>query len=250
MNWNMKKNHLTVAAIALLLIAVMANPFRCSAQSVANKDKIISGKITGERSEDLKAHMLDSVKYYLPEFKSGAVAFKNGEISRGVLNVSTVSQKVMFIDPGGSVLELANDKDVKLMSVGHVTFLKRKEQYVQILKSIQGLDLGVTKKVSFLEPEKQGAYGTASVTAAVSTYSSYQTDGRAFDLEKNITTPFIYKEYLTLHRNGKFYVPEKKAFLKLFADKKAEIEKYVAENKTDFDSAADLMSLMDFIKGL
>lgn len=246
----MKNNHLTIIALAALVLAIVASPCRTSAQSVSNKDKIINGKVTGGRSEDLKAKMLDSVKYYLPEFKSGAIAFKNGDISRGVLNVSTVSQKVMFIDTEGAVLELANDKDVKLMSVGRITFIKHKEQYVQVIKSIQGLDLGVTKKVSFLEPEKQGAYGTASVTAAVSTYSSYQTEGRAFDLEKNITTPFIYKEYLTLHRNGKFYHPDKKTFLKLYADKKAEIERYVSESKMDFDSSADLMALMDFIKSL
>lgn len=246
----MKNNHLTITALALLVLVIVASPCRTAAQSVSNKDKIVSGKVTGARSEDLKAKMLDSVKYYLPEFKSGAIAFKNGDISRGVLNVSTVSQKVMFIDTEGAVLELANDKDVKLMSVGRITFIKHKEQYVQVIKSIQGLDLGVTKKVSFLEPEKQGAYGTASVTAAVSTYSSYQTEGRAFDLEKNITTPFIYKEYLTLHRNGKFYHPDKKTFLKLYANKKTEIEKYVSENKIDFDSSADLIALMDFIKSL
>ncbi len=237
---------LIVAAVMLLILSPAEQAY---CQGVKNADNSRStGKVVADRRDDLNAKMLDSVKYYLPEFKSGAIAFNNGEISRGVLNVSTVTQRVMFVDTEGKILELADNNNVKLMSVGRVTFVKFREKFVQIVKSIPSLDLGVTKKVTFLEAEKPGAYGTASVTASVQSYSSYSTMGENFKLDENITTPFIYNEYLYLHRNGKFYSPDLKTFKKLYPDKKEAIEAYVSENKVHFDSLDDVSALMDFLK--
>lgn len=208
----------------MLFTVMFLTCFECFSQNVVHSTN----------RGDLAANMIDSVKYVTPEFQTGIVIFKTGEKTEAKLNISTIDQTLRFIDENGEVLSVRNQDDISRVSIKGRTFVRGRGIYVELLDMSSDVILGVCRKVNFLETEKQGAYGKASPTTSVTSVSSYADNGYMYDLNQNLTTPFLYKQIPYLYKNGVFYLASKKAFTKCFPDKKAEIQSYIDEKKVDF----------------
>ena len=198
-----------------------------------------------QRGEDLQQYMLDSVKFVNPDFQSGVVIFKNGTYSRGPLNISTIEQRVYFINPSGETQVLANEDEVKRVTIKNRTFQKSPYGYVELLKSADEAGLGSVRRVSFMETEKKGAYGMASQTTAVTTVGSYSEAGVMRTLGVDQSTPFKYKVIPYLLKGEKVLISNKKNLQKCFPDKKSVIDAYLHEHSVDFENIDDMRSLFE-----
>lgn len=203
-----------------------------------------------QRGEDLQQYLLDSVKFVNPDFKSGMVVFKDGTFSRGPLNISTIEQCVYFINPSGDIQVLANEDQVKRVSIGNRSFVKSKYGYVELLQVEGEVALGVVRRVSFFETEKKGAYGSKSQTTSVTTIGTLTTAGVTYTLGVDQDTPFKYKTipYLYLYGTNRVLLSNKKNFLKCFPDKKDRIEAFVKANSVDFEKYEDAAALFEALK--
>ena len=192
--------------------------------------------------------MLDSVKYVLPEFTAGMVIFKNGEQSNGAINISTIDQKIHFIDPKGEILVITNNDDVSRVFAKGRTFLNSRYGYVELYETVGDIFMGEVRKVGFISEDKVGAFGSKSQTTSIQTINSVQTrGGYMVDFEKQRNSPYTYKKIPYVCRKGLFLTVSKKTLQKCFPDKKDIIEKYIQENDPNLSNVEDVRKMFKTI---
>lgn len=201
-----------------------------------------------ERGQKVDQYILDSVKFINKDFMPGVVVFKDGTMSRGALNITTLEQAVLFISPEGEIQQLVNMQDVARVSIGRRMFVRNRNAFIEIVELAGDIALGIMRMTSILGVEAKGAYGMVSETTAISTVTAISENGRMLSLGKNLTMPVSYKEVPYLYRNDTFYPASRKSFIKCFSSKKSEIEKYLKQNKVDFDEYDDVKALFDAVK--
>ena len=198
-----------------------------------------------ERGEDLQKYLLDSVKFVIPEFQSGIVTFHDGNFSRGPVNISTIEQRVYFINTEGVQQVLTNEDQVSRVSIKGRTFIKSKYGYMELLQMTGDAALGAVRRTSFYETEKKGAYGMVSQTSSVTTIGTLSLNGQLYTLGVDQTTPFNYKVIPYLYKNSRVYISNRKNFEKCFPDKKVLIERYLTNHSIDFENLDDVTGLFE-----
>ena len=192
--------------------------------------------------------MLDSVKYILPEFTAGMVIFKNGEQSNGAINISSIDQKIHFIDPKGEVLVITNNEEVSRVFAKGRTFLNSRYGYVELYETIGDIFMGEVRKVGFISEDKVGAFGSKSQTTSIQTINSVQTSGGYMvDFEKQRNSPYTYKKIPYVCRKGLFLTVSKKTLQKCFPDKKDIIEQYIQEKNPNLSHVDDVREMFKTI---
>ena len=87
--------------------------------------------IQHQRGDDLKEYLLDSVKFVVPEYTAGFVKFRDGSFARGPVNISTIEQRIYFVNPEGEVQVLVNEDQVSYVTFAGRTFIKSRYGYVE-----------------------------------------------------------------------------------------------------------------------
>ena len=192
--------------------------------------------------------MLDSVKYILPEFTAGMVIFKNGEQSNGAINISSIDQKIHFIDPKGEVLVITNNDEVSRVFAKGRTFLNSRYGYVELYETVGDIFMGEARKVGFISEDKVGAFGSKSQTTSIQTINSVQTSGGYMvDFEKQKNSPYTYKKIPYVCRKGLFLTVSKKTLQKCFPEKKDIIEQYIQEKNPNLNHVEDVREMFKTI---
>ena len=192
-----------------------------------------------------EASLPDSIKYVLPAFGKGRVVYSNGEFSLGTFNICTVDQSLRYLDDGQE-LSLVGIDEVDRVTIGGVLFLRRQNGFYGIVDQMDEVCLCVQKRIEF-DDTKSGAFGQRSATTSIQELRNIHTEsGMDFDLRGEVRYKLTEKPIL--YRNGRFYAPSKKQLLKLFPDKKTFIERYLQDNKTDFNDYGSLAALFEALK--
>lgn len=204
--------------------------------------------VTADRGDDLNQYILDSVKYVNEDFKPGVVTFRDGSVSRGAVNITTLEQAVLFISPEGEIQQLANIKEVARVSIGKRMFFRHNEAFVELMELVGDVGIGAVHRTSILDAQAKGAFGMVSETTAISSMTTLSDNGQLYSLAKNLNVPVLYKKVPYIYRNESFSVASKKSFIKAFPSKKGAIEAYLKEHKVDFDEYDDVKALFDAVK--
>ena len=203
--------------------------------------------IQHKSGEDLKQYLLDSVKFIAKDYTSGFVKFKDGTSARGPVNISTIEKRIYFINPQGEIQVLANEDKVDYVAFGGKTYIKSRYGYVELVRSNEQAALGIVRRVTFLEGEKTGAFGTKSETTSITSVNTFFEGGNMYTLGVNQNTPYRYKVIPYLYKGDKVLLSTKKNLLKCFPDKKEAIESYLKDHAVDFERLEDMNRLFDAI---
>lgn len=203
--------------------------------------------IQHQRGDDLHEYLLDSVKFIAKDYTAGFVKFKDGTSARGPVNISTIEQRIYFINPAGEVQILTNEDQVSYVTFSGRTFIKSKYGYVELVKSHEEGALGAVRRVTFLEAEKKGAYGSTSETTSVASVGTFFEAGNMYTLGVNQNTPYRYKVIPYLYKGDKVLMSSKRNLLKCFPDKKGFIESYLKDNPVDFENMDDMSRLFEVL---
>ncbi len=203
------------------------------------------GEITIPHGRTPTTTGIDSLQFVLKNFSTGTVFFDNGDKSESILNIGTLDQRVHFINEKGDTLVVVNEKDITAVIAGNRLFKKIKNGlYVEILDLNREVSLGVAKRLIFYPPKKRGAYEIASETISSKSYSTTDDGtGKSYMLNNDQKIPYSFNLYPFLYSNEKVYSPSKRAFKRLFPDKKREIEEYLKANKVSFENMSDIRAL-------
>ena len=185
-----------------------------------------------------------------PQFTSGKVFFKDGSKAVAKLNYNRLSDQMLFIDPKGDTLELADENTIKFIAIDKDTFYYD-EGYVKIIADYGAVKLAEKQIWVVADVRKVGTHNSAKSSVAITSLGTYSDEGaraKSYDLVINENT-IIRKEtqYFFGDANNRFVRTGKKRLLLLLPKDELSIETYLKENKVNFDKKEDLLRIVQFI---
>lgn len=230
------------ARIVLVTVLVCISVFKISAQT---------GEVVVKSDGDITKVVIDSLKYVLPQFEKGTIYFKQRPKSDAVLNISTIYPSISFIQ-GKDTLVLTKELEsvVSFVQVGDRVW-KKGIGYVEVIDKFSGLELGVERVLEFDKPKKQGAYGYAPENASVEVVNqvgNLYVDPILNERYLNIPYRYILRTYII--QEGKYHIPTKKVFRRIFPGKEKQIDSYIKDNKVNFRRVNDVKELFEYCKEL
>lgn len=185
--------------------------------------------------------------YLFPEFIHGKVLMKKGKVNEVQLNYNSLTEEMIFIS-NGVKLALSQLDAVDTVFVNGKKFVPMNGKLYDLLYHAK-YDLFAEHKCKLNDPGKPAGYGTSSQLGAASTYSSYFSGNRVYEMtlpETVETNPYtIYY----LRKAGKLYkFVSIKFLLKEFPEKTNLAKKFIRENNISYDDEASLIKLVTFLE--
>ncbi|MGI8598977.1 MAG: hypothetical protein ACR2KB_06950 [Chitinophagaceae bacterium] len=186
--------------------------------------------------------------YIYPKFTDGIVAFKNGRKSHGLFNYCLLTNEMLFVSTSNNILAIANENDVKLISIGKDTFYYNGTHFLIQAKNYGWIKTANFKSISEKGRKKIGAYGE-TVNGVAITLTSLPISKLFVELS-SADKILLIKEtrYYIGNELNEFLPLNKTNLLKLIpSDKQIAAIKYLKENKIDFTSFEQVDKLLSTI---
>jgi len=228
--------------VLLLLLFILIGYCGLSAQ-----DSIVTIK-AGNKVRDV---LTPADIFYYPQFTSGKVFFRDGRKAMAKMNFTRLYDEILFINPKGDTLAVADEKTIKFIIVDQDTFYYD-EGYVRIIVDYGDVKLAEKQIWVVADTRKIGTHNKSTSTVAITPLSNYSDDGiaraKSYDLLIN-EDMVIRKEtqYYFGDKNNHFVRAGKKKLLLLFPKEQLDLENYLKENKVNFDKKDDLKKLAQFL---
>ena len=184
--------------------------------------------------------------YLFPEFTQGVVLMKTGIKNEVLLNYNALTEEMIF-ESNGVKLALALVENIDTIFIKDRKFFLLKGKFVELLCHSK-YDLYAEHKCSIKDPGKPAGYGTSSQTAATSTYSSFFSGNRVYDMklpEAYETNPFTV--YWLNKDNALVKFVSLRQLAKIFEDKSGPFKKYVKENHVSYNDPESMAGLIRFL---
>ena len=207
--------------------------------------------VTIRTGESVKDVLTTAEIYHYPQFTNGKVFLRDGSKAAGKMNYNRFYGQMLFINPKGDTLALADEKNIKFIVFQKDTFYYS-DGYMRLIE-----DNGVTKlseKQTWVlaDIRKIGTHNRPATTVAVTSFSTY-TNG----LDAAKSKDLIMSEDIVLQKRTHYYfgdkynlfVPaSKKGLLQLFPNEQQRIENYLKDNKVNFNKKEDVEELYQFLR--
>ena len=185
----------------------------------------------------------DLSHYVFPKFIKGAVLMKSGIKNDAMLNYNALTEEMIFIKDGMN-LALSKLDEIDTVYVGEAKFFLIKNKFVEIVYHHK-YDLYAGHKGSIVDPGKPAAYGGTSQTSSTTSYSSFLSNGQAYNLQLPEGVETKASTDYWLKKDGKVEIFRNlRQLSKLFDDKSDAYKKYVKENKVKYEDEESLIGLI------
>lgn len=185
--------------------------------------------------------------YLFPEFLQGTVLMKKGVKQLASLNYNTLTEEMIF-ENNGVKLALTQLERVDSVFLGGRTFFLQNGKFVELVLHSK-IDLYAEHKCKINDPGKPSGYGTTSQTGAATTYSTFFSGGRVYEMnlpESIETTPFVI---YWLKKDGKLIkFVSVRQLIKEFPEKAVQLKKYMKQNTVSYDDQSSLIALIQYIE--
>jgi hypothetical protein len=184
--------------------------------------------------------------YLFPEFTKGVVLMKTGVTTEALLNYNALTEEMIF-ENSGVRLAVAQMEKIDTIIISGRKFFPVNGKFFELLLHSK-YDLYAEHKCNIKDPGKPSGYGGSSQTSATSTYSSYFSGGRVYDMklpESVETNPFticwikkdgVLMKFISIRQLSKF-----------FEEKSSKFKTYVKERKVTYDDQESLIGLIRFL---
>ena len=193
----------------------------------------------------------DTASFLFDKYEDAQVVLRAGGELKSKMNYNIVANKFYFVDPQDKqVKELANPGDILLIKIAVRTFSP--------YSNGAGIEMLPTKPVVYVQYKASarkeapvGAYGTRSETTAVQSYGSVMSNGQSYQLQG--------EKMIVGNRHHIYWVKKDdkmkqfrnfKQFAKIYSKHRAEIEKYIGENKVNFENVDQIVKLCSYADSL
>lgn len=185
--------------------------------------------------------------YLFPEFIQGKALMKKGKINEAPMNYNTLTEEMIF-ENNGVKLALAQLEAIDTVYVGDKKFVPINGKLFDLLYHSK-FELFAEHKCKLNDPGKPAGYGTSSQLGAASTYSSYFSGNRVYEMtlpETLETNPYtVY--YLRKDENLLKFV-SLKFLLKEFPEKSGAAKKFIRENNVSYENPESVIKLVRFLE--
>jgi hypothetical protein len=183
--------------------------------------------------------------YLFPEFYTGKVLMKTGNIEESRLNYNSLTEEMIF-ETKGKYLALTNIGLIDTVYIQNRKFIPVGKVFYEVPVNMK-MPLLIKHTCRVIPPGNPTAYGGTSETTSVTVINILFQSGRAYNLKLpddykiNAKTDFYLKS-----ENNYIRINKVKQVIKCFPEKEREIKEFVKLHKTDFDNKEDLIDLIIF----
>lgn len=184
--------------------------------------------------------------YLFPEFTDSYIYYKDGRVFQVQSNYDLLKNMFQFIDKDNETKEFADPDMIVSIKIRERTFiLVDKNEAAEV---IQSDPLILVQYSGQKRIRKDLTFGGKTETASVDSYSN-MIYGTGDDTRNTVVTKLEYQFYIEKNKRLKRFSTEKQ-FLKLFPKQKELLEKYIDENKVDFNSLEQVVKLCNHAFGI
>lgn len=233
---------LLITRLAIVILAICCCGQPCAAQQ--------PGTVVVKAGAQPNEVMHDSDIYFQPRFVKGQVFLKDGTVAAAPLNYNRLLDEMQFIDARGDTLSLANEQNIRFISLGTDTFYFS-ESFVRQLSGGVSARLAIKQYWKISDRRKQGGYNTTSSLAASVPRGYFSAGNRMQRL--NSSTELVLKRATTYYfgnRNNRFLPAGKKNLMALFPKAEKQLTDYLKEHRIDFNNRAHLEQVLHFVETL
>lgn len=223
---------------AILILLSLVITYIASAQS--GTIKVYNGKI-------VEGDFFNEKVYVFKEYQEGRIRLNTGEIYTGKFNINTMTQTLRVISDSGDTIAINNEKLVEVVSSGNNFFRKFNIGYIQYLNTDGSVSLGLHRSMKMGQERLQGAYGGTNEVSSIQKIANIDIDSRVEKIVGHAELRYTYTETVFLLKDDRYYPANKKNFEKMFPAKKAQMNKYVTDNKLSFSRKEDLVTLFNYL---
>ena len=188
--------------------------------------------------------------YLFEEFTDGTVLLKNRSVVKTRFNLDIFHDKFLYMD-GDQIMEMTDFSNVSTIIIGGRTFVPQGKTLYEVL----GLDEENSLLVKWHRKNnpmgKKGAYDQiAHASSTQSLDPNYYSPSVTKEAARDEMRTVSENKYGVL-TNGKIRsFTDKRSFLKLFPDRKSELETYIDKQPILFSEVDDVVKLMKFALGI
>jgi hypothetical protein len=198
-------------------------------------------------ADRLVSEVLTSKKIYkYPDFIPGKILFRDGTFADGNFNYNYLNGEIEFLHKDTLAIAKLQMLNIRMLTVGNDTFFYDKGYLQQVIQTPSG-KLLKRQMLVVTKREKIGAYDQPSATSAIESYGSFTDNYGTFmpglKIKENITLK-LRSDYYFGDRFNIFLLANKKNILKLYPNKKDQINAYLKQHPINFKNAEDLKKLM------
>ncbi|MDQ2720205.1 MAG: hypothetical protein M3Z26_10680 [Bacteroidota bacterium] len=185
--------------------------------------------------------------YVFNEFANGTVTMKSGETFNRHLNYNILTNEMIF-NSDGKYMAIASPENVDTVNINDRKFIYLNNKFFEMLVN-SNIPLLLEFTSSINEPGVSTGYGVTSTTTASTSYKSLVNSGGAYELKLpdgfTVTPGYNYwiKKDGVLLKAG-----SAKQLIKIFPEKKIQIEELIKKNQTSFSKRDDIISLVKQIE--
>ena len=188
------------------------------------------------------------------QFTNGIVVLKDGTKIEVQMNYSRLFDEMLFIDPNkGDTLALGDNRNVKFIVIDKDLYYYE-DGYIRIIINHDFVKLAEKRTWVVADIQKIGTHNRPVNTVAVQSLMSYTNGSDAAKSKDLVLNENILLRYETHYyfgnAYGRFVRTGKKKLLSLFPKDESNIEKYLKENKIDFDKKEDVEKMVEFLNSL
>jgi hypothetical protein len=186
----------------------------------------------------------ESVKL-LPQFTAGSILMRNKAVIKASVNYDTTNDKLLYKD-GDKIMELTNMMDIDTIYVAHHKLIVMGLGYYEV-KPLSTGTLYIKWHLRQLKVGKKGAYGqtTQNYVQDINT-ATFNNKGVINYESSDVFNTINNNQYSIINGKKTLRFNNKKSFIKLFSNKKDEIENYISTNQIDFQKIDDIVKLCNY----
>jgi hypothetical protein len=202
-----------------------------------------------QNGQDATKHIAAKDRFKYDAFQTGKITYMNGTYAQARFNYCYLFGEVMYIDPKGDTLLLANNGLVNYIDVGKVRYISEPMNgHMEILEDYGHIKLAKREIYKMRGSEKKGAYQNQNEQGSVSNSATF-TDitGNVSTLPANNTILLRPNTFLfIIDSNRRFYKANKSNILKIFSANKRTIEQYISDQNINFNNEEDIRKIVKF----
>jgi hypothetical protein len=196
-----------------------------------------------------QSKVIELSHYLFPEFTQGVILMKSGIRNKALLNYNSLTEEMIF-ENNGKKLAIGKGE----LELVDTVFIKDRKFFTLNSKFIELIyhskcDLYAEHKCSVKEPGKPAAYGGTTETSATTSYSSFSSGGKIYELKLPDGYETKTYTYYWLKKNGelnKFI--NMRQLMKLYYDKDDLFKAYVKKNAVDFNKQESIVQLIKYLE--
>lgn len=182
-----------------------------------------------------------------PEYQKGTILLRGNQKVNVFVNYDATKHLMMYKQNDDDMI-LTNIQSVDSVLIGKHRFIPVKNRFYEVIPVGSEFIL-VDWNISMTEIGYRGAYGQVThskvhkYNVSAMTHDIYHTEARQ-NASLEVYRRSNNNTYYIIRDNKILKFKDKKSLLKLFPDRKAEIERLLKENNTMFKSVEDVVELM------